>query len=115
MASRSPSLFEPTRGNRSLPTMSSAFKNRARPDIECLEDRRLRSWGSTPPISLPSGGDRFTFNRASDDGMYRTVDRISRGEVDSYKFTAQRTGKYTFEASKATGSRIDTVVALYDS
>lgn len=97
-------------------TLSNPKKNQARLGLECLETREVLSWSAIPPTVLPSGGDRFTLTRSDRDGVYRDTDRISNNEVDSYKFTAQRSGLYTFEAGRAgSSSRIDTVIALFDS
>lgn len=95
--------------------MSDNFKNRARLGVEDLESRELMSWGAVPPSVMPTtGGDRFTITRTSNDGVYRDTDQVNRSETDYYKFVAQRTGTYTFQAKKASSSQIDTVVALYN-
>lgn len=71
---------------------------------------------SRPPASPPAGGDRWTINKSGfSSGTYRDTDSITNGEVEAYKFTAQKTGRYTFQANAAAGSAIDTVMALYGS
>lgn len=95
--------------------MSSSFTNRASLGVENLEGREMMSWGSVAPAVLPSGGDRFTFPTGSASGRYSTTSDITRGENDVYAFTAARTGNFTFDAKKAPGSGIDTVIALYNS
>jgi hypothetical protein len=100
--------------------MTAARKNTAKPtaarlNLEDLEGREMLSWGALPPATIGGSpvADKFTINMNSSGG-YNRISQISRGEADFYKFTAQRTGQYTFSAASS-GSSIDTVVALYNS
>lgn len=95
--------------------MFNANAKRVRLGVECLEGRELMSWGAVPPATRPAGGDRWTVSRYGADGVFRHTAGITRGEVESYSFTARKTGLYTFQAKAAANSRIDTVMALYDS
>ena len=96
--------------------MKPSMKNQFRPAVEGLEDRMLLSWGSTPPawVNLSAAGnDRSTISFQRN-GNYAVVSQITRNEIDYRTFTPHRTGQYTFTAGSNSGSRIDTVAALYD-
>src|SRR5262245_38346700 len=89
---------------------------RFQPHVEKLEERALLSWGSTVPAVLnltAPGNDRYVITNFGNDATYTKTDAITRGEVDLRRFTAPRTGTYTFEARAAGGSSIDTVTALF--
>jgi hypothetical protein len=84
-----------------------------RPRIESLEDRLTPSWAGTPPTSI-AVPTRFTSVALSEAGDATKVSSISSTEEDFYRVTTAVSGSTTFTAS-ATGSKIDTVIGIYDT
>src|SRR5258708_6442934 len=96
------------------PSTPARRNNARRPAVECLENRVVLSWTAVPPATVnlaAAADDHFNISSFGTAGGFATTSKIASKEVDFHKFTALRTGSYTFEA-QASGSGIDTVEAL---
>lgn len=76
---------------------------------EDLEPRQVLSWSAIPATFGWASSTGVTFSSNANSGTAA----ITNNEVDVYNFVAPRTGTYTIAAS-ANGSRIDTVLGVYN-
>lgn len=99
-------------------TSEEASRDRARtrrrrlkacPEMERMETKQLLSWSSVPAtFGWPASYDAsFISNGRSG------TNTIVSSEVDVYRFTAPRSGWYTFKAGR-NGSNIDTIAGLFN-
>lgn len=79
--------------------------------VEVLETRRLLTWTSMPPSSVPvpTAPTYVDMNAAGDIVVNRAIDH---NEVDWYRFVAKVSGYYTI-STETPGSDLDTIIGLY--
>jgi hypothetical protein len=91
----------------STPIAPKTSLRKSRPALESLEVRLNPSWGSIAPAILPNPSSFVTLTTSTPRPA-----AITNNEVDSYRFTAPSTGRFTIQ-TQTPNSVLDTVLGVY--